>query len=251
MVEVSELTFSNNGIKYYSGSNGVIVYYADILGLDPGSNYSIVESNYLYGDYTWSGSYSTSGNATIALNDGRTGNLTVSKGTTTFVNVTNKYFNDIDIVIQKVDDANRPLGGATFRLQYLDGSTWKDIESQFTINLENGEARYTIAELTAGTYRLSEISAPAGYLVLAEPIEFIIDGGKATLTKQNNAVVLSTDQNGLPVFTVENHSGYELPETGGAGTYLYTMGGLLALMTAAVLLYIQTSKRRKEELTSF
>jgi len=86
---------------------------------------------------------------------------------------------------------------------------------------------------------------------LAEPIEFIIDGGKATLTKQNNAVVLSTDQNGLPVFTVENHSGYELPETGGAGTYLYTMGGLLALMTAAVLLYIQTSKRRKEELTSF
>ncbi len=49
-----------------------------------------------------------------------------------------------------------------------------------------------------------------------------------------------------------NVGGYELPETGGAGTYLYTMGGLLLIMAAAVLLYIQTTKRRKEEtLSSF
>ena len=48
-----------------------------------------------------------------------------------------------------------------------------------------------------------------------------------------------------------NVGGYELPETGGAGTYLYTMGGLLLIMAAAVLLYIQTTKRRKEEMSSF
>lgn len=47
-----------------------------------------------------------------------------------------------------------------------------------------------------------------------------------------------------------NDSGYELPQTGGTGTYLYTMGGLL-LMAAAILLYSHTQRRRKEETPSF
>lgn len=41
----------------------------------------------------------------------------------------------------------------------------------------------------------------------------------------------------------------ELPETGGTGTYLYTMGGALLMATAGILLYIQ-NKRRKEETAS-
>jgi LPXTG-motif cell wall-anchored protein len=40
--------------------------------------------------------------------------------------------------------------------------------------------------------------------------------------------------------------GYVLPETGGAGTQMYTMAGLLLMLTsAAYLMYIHT-KRRKE-----
>lgn len=53
--------------------------------------------------------------------------------------------------------------------------------------------------------------------------------------------------------TVEfiNDGGYELPSTGGAGTHLYTMGGLLLMTAAAILLYIHNLKRRKEDLSSF
>ena len=39
---------------------------------------------------------------------------------------------------------------------------------------------------------------------------------------------------------------YELPETGGAGTHLYTIGGALLIMAAGILLYNHT-KRRKED----
>ena len=43
--------------------------------------------------------------------------------------------------------------------------------------------------------------------------------------------------------------GYELPDTGGAGTILYTAGGLLLMAAAAALLYNHT-KRRKEDSAS-
>ncbi len=48
-----------------------------------------------------------------------------------------------------------------------------------------------------------------------------------------------------------NQMSFELPETGGAGTTSYTMGGLLLILAAAILLYIQYHQRRKEARTSF
>ena len=62
--------------------------------------------------------------------------------------------------------------------------------------------------------------------------------------------VLVSFANGVQTVTFINDGGYELPDTGGAGTYLYTMGGAL-LTCAAILLYIHNLKRRKEERPSF
>jgi len=42
---------------------------------------------------------------------------------------------------------------------------------------------------------------------------------------------------------VENATGYELPETGGSGTYLFTFGGLLTIMSA--LVYFALHNERK------
>lgn len=54
---------------------------------------------------------------------------------------------------------------------------------------------------------------------------------------------------GTPVeIYVVNDVQYELPSTGGLGTYLYTSGGILLLTAAAfILLYNQSSKRRRGE----
>ena len=71
------------------------------------------------------------------------------------------------------------------------------------------------------------------------------DGTLESTLTYNNGQGESTAR---PVFT--NRVGYELPATGGAGTTSYTMGGLL-MVTAAILLYIYTPKRRKEDHASF
>ena len=48
-----------------------------------------------------------------------------------------------------------------------------------------------------------------------------------------------------PEFWIHVRSGYELPNTGGAGTIPYTIGGLLLMAAAALLLY--SHKKRREE----
>lgn len=52
------------------------------------------------------------------------------------------------------------------------------------------------------------------------------------------------------VFVITNAPGYELPETGGTGTHLYSMGGFLLLFSAGLLLLYNKSKRRKEDTAS-
>ena len=50
--------------------------------------------------------------------------------------------------------------------------------------------------------------------------------------------------------TVTNTTGYELPDTGGAGTMSYTAGGALLITGAALLLLYNHTKRRKEDSAS-
>ncbi len=56
------------------------------------------------------------------------------------------------------------------------------------------------------------------------------------------------------VITVKNKSTkpptYELPETGGPGTIMYTMGGMLLMSVAGILLLYRKNKRRKEGFAS-
>ena len=50
-------------------------------------------------------------------------------------------------------------------------------------------------------------------------------------------------ENGMVPVGLENKSGFNLPATGGMGTYLFTIGGLV-IMAGAVLLLITSKKKR-------
>ena len=57
--------------------------------------------------------------------------------------------------------------------------------------------------------------------------------------------------NGTITMTNRQKTGYELPETGGTGTHLYTTAGLLLTLTGtASLLYMHKKRRREEQNTS-
>ena len=87
------------------------------------------------------------------------------------------------------------------------------------ISDENGKV--VIYGLAYGTYYLVETQVPAGYNLLAEPYELIIN--------ENSHM----DEH---IVKVLNNSGMELPETGGMGTTIFMTAGLILVLGAGVLL---------------
>ena len=95
----------------------------------------------------------------------------------------------------------------------------------------------TVVGMRTGDYVLKEITAPTGY----------------EIAKENSSIAFRLDENtenGVKIFEVINPAKeYVMPETGGAGTYPYTIAGLLLISSALMLLY-KNEKRRKEGRTS-
>lgn len=162
----------------------------------------------------------------------------------------------VGINVYKVNGHNRIvyLDGAQFELYVWSGTEWKLFRSYETATDANGnKGTFNTGNLNANTaYRLIETGVPEGY----DP----------NRTSQYEFYILDRSEDAPPdckpvnfqgkcldmgdSITINNYpSGYELPETGGDGTILYTTGGLL-LITASILLLYSNPKRRKEDFAS-
>lgn len=144
------------------------------------------------------------------------------------------------IKIKKIDSAtNKPLDGAEFTL--TDGKT--DFKYQIV------DGFFVFENLPQGNYTLTETKAPDGYRKLPEAITFTI-GKNGEVTFTNNDKYLSdyqivksegTDNNQI-TFNVKNDSKAPLPSTGGPGTLLFTLIGVLAVTAAGVYLFYRKDK---------
>lgn len=81
-----------------------------------------------------------------------------------------------------------------------------------------------------GDYYLIETKAPAGYNLMTEPI----------------AVSVRLETMGT-VKDVPNSSNFELPETGGIGTLIFTVGGAILIGAAILILLLNKKKQDKED----
>ena len=106
-----------------------------------------------------------------------------------------------------------------------------------TVSLQHGQT-ITVSDLPPVTMTITETNSD-GYAV-----SWQVDGQDV----YGNSVRVSVTKGTTVSAACTNTTGYELPSTGGAGTTLYTAGGLALIFGAAILLYTQ-KKRRKEELT--
>ncbi len=184
-----------------------------------------------------------------------------------------------DITVEKVDSiTGESLSGVSFTLSYVDESgdtyyyagldvssnevIWYNPEAESvgdeTISSyefktdENGSIIFNY--IPDGTYILTESLPLDGYNALPSAISFTVDNGTIIQSVSwtdnditadiNSYVTISTD--GVTI-TVENQSSAELPNTGGFGTTLYTMAGLLLMCGAAYLLYIRNCRKRRYE----
>ena len=68
--------------------------------------------------------------------------------------------------------------------------------------------------------------------------------GQVTLISAPYELIFETGQAvELPIY---NQATYELPRTGGVGTAWYTLGGLLLVLTAVILLMYKRNDRRED-----
>lgn len=158
---------------------------------------------------------------------------------------TNEAVTSLDL--NKIDTDNHSLTGAKFKLEMKDGDTWKSLEND--IEVKNGTSEIELNNLKAGIYKLTETTAPKGYSLLGSSIYFKVATGNVTLVDENGELAEASNMWSLntenKVLTIKNTKLYSLPESGGPGTYGFTISGV-AILATALLLFIN-NKRREEE----
>lgn len=160
---------------------------------------------------------------------------------------TNEAVTSLDL--KKTDTADTDshfLTGAKFKLEIKsDDGTWKTFGDE--VEVKNGTSDIELNNLKTGIYKLTETTAPKGYSLLGSSIYFKVATGNVTLVDENGNPAQASNMWSLEnkVLTIKNAKLYSLPESGGPGTYGFTISGV-AILATALLLFIN-NKRREEE----
>ena len=126
-----------------------------------------------------------------------------------------------------------------------------------TTFVPNAQGHVVVKGLEDDTYSLTETATDKGYILLKEAVKIVITtkengaceqcGAKlptATGTVNGKAVSM-TEGNAIVPLTVINNPGFDLPKTGGYGTWMFTIGGV-ALLGAAAFIVVKSRKRNEQ-----
>lgn len=174
---------------------------------------------------------------------------------------TKTYTYGIQIVKHDISDENVRLAGAAFELQDEAGKVIAayeyDKEGKLIVT---GDGKVETDEkglayfvgLEAGTYYLKETKAPEGYQILDGRATLVIEAdletGDAVYTLNGTVIAETTAiENGgsaskVVVTKFANTKGFNLPKTGGAGTWMFTVGGIL-IMASMVTVFVKLRKK--------
>ena len=139
---------------------------------------------------------------------------------------------------------------------YAKGITSK--KSDATTFIPNSSGHIVVKGLEDDAYSLTEIATDKGYVLLKDAVKIVIKTaesgqcekcGTKLLTASatvNGKDVTMSDGNAIVPLTVVNNPGFDLPKTGGYGTWMFTVGGV-ALLGAAAFIVIRSRKHKNEQ----
>ena len=155
-------------------------------------------------------------------------------------------------------DLYRVIDGKRESTPYLSGLVSGGVSGQPGMLAKDGKI---VFELPKGTYHLIETKTPDGYHMRASAIVITVTGETDTVDKEfvpghvhgvtyDEGTILSSSGSGekyvaeTEVYTlkISNSAGHVLPSTGGGGTRIFTLTGLL-LMAASLLMYLKLRGR--------
>ena len=127
-----------------------------------------------------------------------------------------------------------------------------------TTFIPNGSGHIIVKGLEDDSYSLTETATDKGYVLLKEAVKIVITTKENGACEQCGAKLLTasaavngkdvtmTDGNAILPLTVVNNPGFDLPKTGGYGTWMFTIGGV-ALLGAAAFIVIRSRKHKSEQ----
>ena len=131
-------------------------------------------------------------------------------------------------------------------------------KSEATMLIPNLKGHIILRGIEDDTYTLTEVATDKGYVLLRDPVKIMVitkeDGacercGAALLTASatvNGEPVSMTDANAVVPLRIINNPGFDLPKTGGYGTWMFTVGGV-ALLSAAAFIVVKSRKHKSEQ----
>ena len=163
-------------------------------------------------------------------------------------NVKFTLHNDIDDVFVIAEQKNGVYYAKGFAAKKGDATTF----------IPNAQGHIVVKGLEDDTYSLTEIATDKGYVLLKDAVKIIIKTSENGQCEKCGAKLLTasatvngkdagmTDGNAIVPLTVVNNPGFDLPKTGGYGTWMSTIGGV-ALLGAAAFIVIRSRKHKNEQ----
>ena len=139
---------------------------------------------------------------------------------------------------------------------YAKGLTAK--KSDATTFIPNAQGHIVVKGLEDDAYSLTEIATDKGYVLLKDAVKIVIKTAENGTCEQCGAKLLTasatvngkdvtmTDGNAIVPLTVVNNPGFDLPKTGGYGTWMFTIGGVV-LLGAAAFIVVKSRKHKHEQ----
>ena len=124
-----------------------------------------------------------------------------------------------------------------------------------TTFIPNAQGHIVVKGLEDDAYSLTEIATDKGYVLLKEAVKIDIKTSKNGACEKCGAKLLTasatvngkdvtmTDGSAIVPLTVINNPGFDLPKTGGYGTWMFTIGGV-ALLGAAAFIVVKSRKNK-------
>ena len=163
-------------------------------------------------------------------------------------NVKFKLHNDSDdcfIIAEQKDGVYHAKG---FAAKKADATTF----------VPNSSGHIVVKGLEDDAYSLTEIATDKGYVLLKDAVKIVIKTAENGTCERCSATLLTasatvngkdvtmSEGNAVVPLTVVNNPGFDLPKTGGYGTWMFTIGGVL-LLGAAAFIVIRSRKHKNEQ----
>ncbi len=163
-------------------------------------------------------------------------------------NVKFRLHNDTDDVFVIADLKDGVYYAKGFAAKKADATTF----------VPNSSGHIVVKGLEDDAYSLTEIATDKGYVLLRDAVKIIIKTSENGQCEKCGAKLLTAsatvngkdatmaDGNAIVPLTVVNNPGFDLPKTGGYGTWMFTIGGVV-LLGAAAFIVIRSRKHKNEQ----